>query len=144
MSEKVQAAVELTAAGDKLSAKSLADIADIWFTTLRQRLDADKVAKNLKSLETAAYEVLVAQMRLQGLTSIGGAKVRVGMDPEPDYQPHVKDWPKFYEYILETQDFSLLERRPGKAAIKERWEDDKAVPGVEKFPVYKLTRNEVK
>jgi hypothetical protein len=144
MSEKVQAAVELTASGDKLSAKSLADIADIWFVTMRQRLDADKVAANLKKEETAAYEVLVAQMRMQELTSIGGTRVRVGMNPEPDYQPHVKDWPEFYKYILETQDFSLLERRPGKAAIRERWEDDKTVPGVEKFPVYKLTRSEVK
>jgi hypothetical protein len=33
----------------------------------------------------------------------------------------------------------LSERRPGKAACKERWEAGEIIPGVEKFPVYKLT-----
>jgi hypothetical protein len=133
-----------SAAGEKLEAKTLANIADIWFVTYKDRLAADKAAAVLKDLESAAYALIIEQMRMQELTAIGGSKIRVGMNPDPDYQPHVKDWEKFYAYVLETKDFSFLERRPGKAAIKERWEDGIDVPGVEKFPVYKLTRNEVK
>lgn len=144
MNEILLAASEANANGEKLSAKVLSQIADLWFVTYKERLAADKAAAKLKEVESAAYALIIEQMRSQELTAIGGKKVRVGMAPEPDYQPHVKDWPKFYEYILESKDFSLLERRPGRAAIKERWEDEKEVPGVEKFPIYKLTRQEVK
>ena len=56
----------------------------------------------------------------------------------------VKDWAAVYAHIVETKDFSLLEKRIGKAACKERWEQGVDVPGVEKFPVYKLHESEVK
>lgn len=131
-------------AGKNLSASELADVADIFFATYKERLAADKAAAALKADEVNATRVLLEQMQRQGLTAIGGKRVRLGMDPVPDNQPHVTDWPKFYAYILKTKDFSLLERRPGKAAVKERWEDGKVVPGVEKFPVFKLTKSEVK
>lgn len=142
--DQIKLAAQQSANGVSLEATKLALVADIWFSTYTERLAADKVAAKLKTQEEAAKALLLEQMRMQGLTAIGGAKVRVGMDPTPDYQPHIKDWEVFYKYILKTKDFSLLERRPGRAAIKERWEDGKEVPGVEKFPVYKLTRNEVK
>jgi hypothetical protein len=129
-----------------LTAKELALLADTWFATMQDRLAADKKAAALKSTETLCQTILIAQLRAQELTAIGGSLVRVSIDSEPEYQPHVKDWNEFYKFILQTQDFSLLERRPGKAACRERWavDGDSAVPGVEKFPVYKLRRNEVK
>jgi len=128
----------------KLTAKQLASVADDWFATRKDRYAADKVAMKLKEREQNAYALLIEQMRMQELTAIGGARVRVGMSLEPTYEPHVVDWDSFYAFILETKDFSLLERRPGRSACKERWEDDVVVPGVEKFPVYKLTSSEVK
>lgn len=129
-----------------LTAKELALLADTWWATMQDRLDADKKAAALKSTETLCQTILINQLRAQELTAIGGALVRVSIDSEPDYQPHVKDWEAFYKYILKTKDFSLLERRPGKAACRERWavDGDNAVPGVEKYPVYKLRKNEVK
>lgn len=143
MNPTLEELVQQSADKKRLTAKELAMVADLWFDKYNARLDADKTAAKLKAVEQMAYALLIEQMRFQELTAIGGKKVRVSMDPNPDYQPHVKDWAAFYKYILMTEDFSLLERRPGRAAIKERWEDDKAVPGVEKFPVYKLSRNKV-
>lgn len=57
--------------------------------------------------------------------------------------PSVKDWPKFYAHILKTKDFSLLQKRVSDTAVKERWEAEEQVPGVEPFDIVKvsLTKN---
>lgn len=55
--------------------------------------------------------------------------------------PTVKDWPKLYKHILKKQEFDLLNRALNRAAVQQRWEAGKAVPGVDKFtvPVVSLT-----
>lgn len=126
-----------------LSASELGELADIYHTVRADRLAADKVAGTLKSNESSAEALLIEQMRSQEITACGGQRLRVALGA-PDMVPAVKDWDKYYAYILETGDFSLLERRPGKAACRERWDDGQQIPGVEQFPVYKLSRNEVK
>lgn len=128
-----------------LSATVLGQLADVYHDLRTRRLAADKVAAGLKADETAAEQLLINEMQLQKITAVGGSTLRVSLNlNEPDYVPHVKDWDKFYEYIKQNNAFELLERRPGKAACRERWDDGKQVPGVEKFPVFKLSRNEVK
>ena len=127
-----------------LSATQLGELADLYHEYKTKRLAADKVAANLKSSEAAAHELLIQQMLLQKASAVGGKLLRVSVDlDKPDYVPTVKDWPAFYAYIQETGAFELLERRPGKAACRERWEAQEEVPGVEKFPVYKLSTSKV-
>lgn len=126
-----------------LSAPQLGELADLYTAKRTERLAADKVAAALKADESAAEAMLIEQMRSQEVTACGGKTIRLALSA-PDYVPAVKDWDKYYAYILSTKDFSLLERRPGKAACRERWDDGISIPGVEKFPVYKLSRNEVK
>jgi len=126
-----------------LSASELGELADIYHRVRADRLAADKAAGILKAHEYSAEALLIAQMLSQEITACGGQRLRVAL-AAPDMVPAVKDWDKYYAYILETGDFSLLERRPGKAACRERWDDGQQIPGVEQFPVYKLSRNEVK
>lgn len=128
---------------EPLTASELGELADLYDAARTARLAADKVAATHKADESAAEAMLIEQMRTQEVSACGGSKlvVRIG---SPDMVPAVKDWDKFYAHILKTKDFSLLERRPGKAACRERWEDGKQIPGVEQFPVYKLSRSEVK
>lgn len=142
----LEAIIERGKEGIPLSAKDLALLADAWFVVMQERLAADKAAAALKSRETLCQTILIDQLRTQQLSAIGGMRVRVSMDSEPEYQPHVTDWEAFYKFILKTKDFSLLERRPGKMACRERWllDGDEAIPGVGKFPVYKLRKSEVK
>lgn len=47
--------------------------------------------------------------------------------------PVIDDWKKFYAHIKKTNSFELLNRAPNKAAITERWDAKKEVPGVGKF-----------
>lgn len=127
-----------------MSAADLAALADEYWLVRQQRLDADKVAENLKTQESAAEAMLIAQMRMQSLSAIGGKVARLSLPAVPDYKPAVKDWAALYEHILANRDFSLLQKRVGEAACKERWAANVEVPGVEKFAVYKLSKSEVK
>lgn len=126
-----------------LSASQLGELADLYNAARTARLATDKVAAAYKADESAAEAMLIEQMRTQEVSACGGSRLVVRID-SPDMVPSVNDWDKFYAYILKTKDFSLLERRPGKAACRERWDDGKQIPGVKQFPVYKLSRSEVK
>lgn len=140
-SEDLSLLVTKAAGGDTLTAKELAAIADAFLAAQTERLKADKVAEALKAQETMYQSCVIEQLRKQEISAIGGTAVILELKDED--QPRVEDWALFQKYILKTKDFSLLERRPGKAAIKERWEDGKEVPGVSRFKVYKLSRRKV-
>ena len=127
-----------------MPAAALATLADHYWHTRVKRLAADKVAEELKAEESRAEATLIQQMRQQGLTALGGTAVRLALPTTPDYKPAVKDWQALYDHIVQTGDFSLLQKRAGEAACKERWAAGVEVPGVEKFPVYKLSKSEVK
>lgn len=57
--------------------------------------------------------------------------------------PRVDDWTKFYAHIKKTGDFSLLGRRVGEAAVKEKWEAGKKVPGVVPFTTVSISLTKV-
>jgi len=126
-----------------LSASELAALADAYWQTKTKRLAADKVAAALKTDESAMEAKIIEQMLKQNISATGGKEVILTL-PSPKYEPAVTDWGKYWQYAKEQDDPSLFERRPGRAAIKERWEDGLTVPGVEKFPVYKLSKQGVK
>jgi hypothetical protein len=135
--ESPSAAVELKA----LPADALATLADEYAAARAARLAADRAAEELKKKEVAASTQLIAQLRLQSITSIGGKAARATL--AKNEVPHVKDWDAFYAHIAKTKQFDLLERRPGKLACSSRWEDGVEIPGVEKFPVYTITLSKV-
>lgn len=123
----------------KHTPQQLGALADEYKKLRDERLAADKVVKDLATKEQAAYASLVQQMRLQEITSVGGKVATVSIPVEPEYVPAVSDWSAFWQYAKENDAPEMFERRPGKAACKERWEAGEEIPGVSKFPVYKLT-----
>ena len=127
-----------------MTPQELGEKADEFFNKKTERLAADKVAKALKEEESTLEALLISELRAASITSIGGKKVKASIPVEPDYVPAVNDWAKVQAEIIATGDFSLLEKRIGRAAVKERWENGETVPGVEKFPVYKLSIEKVK
>jgi len=56
----------------------------------------------------------------------------------------VDDWDKFREHILNTGDFSLMNKSISQASIKDVWESGEEVPGVGKFNSVTLSVNKVK
>ncbi len=126
-----------------LSATELAEKADKHWDVKTRRLAADKVSAALKTEESALEAEIILQMQKQQITSIGGKTVIYGL-PKPTMEPVVADWKPFWEFIKLTDDISLFEKRPGRAAIKERWGLGQEIPGVIQFPVYKLSKTGVK
>jgi hypothetical protein len=130
-------------AADTLSAQELGMLADEFWTTKNHRLDADKISKALKTAESSIEAKIIEQMLRQEITAAGGKTIILTM-PTPVEEPVVQDWQAFWQFIKSQDDMSLFEKRPGRAAIKERWANGEAIPGIGKFPVYKLSKQGVK
>jgi hypothetical protein len=53
--------------------------------------------------------------------------------------PTVTDWPAFYHYVAETQQFEFLQKRLSTPAFKERWTAGETVPGVAATQIWDLS-----
>lgn len=108
-----------------------------------ERMHLDRKSRELKKIEDGAESLLLDQIRKNRVLNIQSSYGLTACIQGPKYKPHVQQWDKFYAYILQENDFSLLERRPSAKAIAERWDDKVVVPGVEKYPVYTLLKSRV-
>ncbi len=138
MSVRLQVLVEAAKNGP-LSSAQLGELLQLQDESERMRLDLDRQSRELKKIEDAAESLLLDQIRKNKVLNVQHGNLTASLSG-PKYKPHVQEWPKFYDYILANKDFSLLERRPSAKAISERWDDNQVVPGVEKFPVYSLSK----
>lgn len=129
---------EYAALDRPLTQEELDHLAVLWRSATIERLEYDRKSKKLKDQETVANTLLIQQMRLAHLSAETDTHV-ITVNKDPEYVPHVMDWEAYWGFIIATKDFSLLEKRPGKSACQERWDAGQAIPGVEKYPVYKLT-----
>lgn len=137
-----QRLVDAVRAGKKLSPRAMGELVDTFKAYEAARLLADKAAAQIKEKEVELKNAIIACLQAQQVAVAGGLNYRVELSQED--QPTVKDWQKLYTYITKNQAFDLLERRVSKAAVKARWEDGKTVPGVDKFPVDKLSFSKLK
>jgi hypothetical protein len=78
-------------------------------------------------------------LETRGLTAAGGSVLKVTLRQE--YEPTATTWSKVFVFIKKNDAFDLLQRRLNAAAVKERWNDNIAIPGIEKYPVLKLSES---
>lgn len=120
--------------------KSLGACADLLYQTREKRLtmqkELDKVAKD----EAAIREHIINNLPKSD-TGASGKLARVSVVTKQ--VPQVKDWDKFYAFVKKTGQFDLMQRRLSDGAIKERWENGKAVPGVEPFGAVSVSLNKL-
>ena len=90
--------------------------------TTKKGLSKDKIALEGKLLEA---------MDTQTITSMRGDKATVSISEA--VVPTVDSWDDFYNYILETKQPYLLERRPAVTAFREILETGNEVPGLKPF-----------
>ena len=76
-------------------------------------------------------EHFVQKLAVGESSGVQGLKSRVQVTES--VIPVVEDWTKFYAHIKKTNEFELLNRAPNKAAITERWDSKRQVPGIGKF-----------
>lgn len=116
--------------------KSIGACADLLFTIRQERLAAQKVVDEIKEREQALIEHIIDKVP-KGDTGAAGKHHQVSVYTDPT--PQAQDWDAVFKFIKRTGAFELLQRRLNSAAVKERWEDGKKIPGVEPFNVVKVS-----
>lgn len=99
-----------------------------WRAVRAERIAAEKVAEQIKSKELELKDFIVAAMtsqRYEGIVKEGRMTY-----VRQSQVPMTSDRLSFENYILQTQDLSLLQFRPAVGAIRERLEAGVEVPGI--------------
>lgn len=105
-----------------------AQAADLLYRLKQARLEADKVAKDLKDRENKLKAYLIAELPQSDAKGVVGQLARATIKSKN--VPVVEDWDAFYKHIQATGQFELMQRRVSDSAVKERWDNDETVPGV--------------
>lgn len=113
--------------------KSLAACADALYETKAARLAAQNEIKPLAQFETDLKNYLVDNLPKSQAEGISG-KVSNAKIVRKEI-PKIEDEKKFLAFAKKAGNEDLLKIVPNMEAIQERWENNKAVPGVGKFTV---------
>ena len=128
---------------------SLGEMCDQYYTARAERLAAQKKVDELKDLEAVAEQILLNTLRAQGLE---GAKGHVAtaaikrndtliMDRDEEGNDIGKE--AFLQFMLASQDPSLLQFRPSLTRVKELLEAGEEVPGAKLVKVESISLTKV-
>ena len=121
-------------------AKTPAQRADLLYTIEEIISRQNKVTTEYEKFTSKLEQWFVEQLPTTDATGIAGKVGRVAIETKDIAT--VADWPTFYAHIKKKGEFELLNRAVNQKAVKERWEQNKQVPGVGKFTkkIVRLTR----
>ena len=120
--------------------KTMGACADRLYEVRQERLAQQKIVDQLQAEESALREHIINSLPKTD-TGASGQVARVSVVTKR--VPQVADWDEFYKFIKKTGQFDLMQRRPSDAAIKERWENGKEVPGVDHHQVVTISLNKL-
>jgi hypothetical protein len=121
--------------------KALGACADNLFELRNKRLAEQKKVDDIESEEKALKAHIIENLPKSEASGVAGKFARVTVVTKQ--VPQVKDWDAFYKYVKKTGSFDMMQKRLSDAAIKERWEAGKEVPGVEHFNAVSVSINKV-
>ncbi len=121
--------------------KALGACADKLFELRNKRLAEQKKVDEIAAEETALKNHIIENLPKSEASGVAGKLARVTVVTKQ--VPQVKDWDAFYKYVKKTGSFDLMQKRLTDAAIKERWEAGKEVPGIEHFNAVSVSINKV-
>lgn len=110
--------------------KTMAECADLLYTTRNKRLEEEKKARESQKAETYLTEYIIANLPKSKANGIIGQLAKVERKTKDIYQ--VDDWPVFYANVKRKGAFFLLNKALSVAAVKEIYDSGKTVPGVAK------------
>lgn len=121
--------------------KAMGACADKLFELRNKRLATQKEVDAVAAEETALKNHIIENLPKSEASGVAGKLARVTVVTKQI--PQVKDWDAFYKYVKKTGSFDLMQKRLTDAAIKERWEAGKEIPGVEHFNAVSVSINKV-
>lgn len=115
---------------------------DLLWSLREERKSAEVIVNEIKEKEAAVEAHLMNNFDKSGLD---GAKGKYGLATlKRSTVADVTDWPAFYAYIQKNKAWELLQKRPAITAIRERWDANKVIPGLEPKEVVQLSLTKVK
>jgi hypothetical protein len=126
----------------KLTSKTALRLAQAYVAKRAERLIQDGIAEQLKEEEIKLKQQLMDTMEAIGVKAVGDGVRNYALHTVDE--PTVADWDTLKAHIRKTGEFELLYQRVNPGSVKERWDLGIAVPGVQKFPVLKLSVTKAK
>lgn len=126
---------------DLVISSHLPDLVNHYISVRAQRLELDKQAEIVKQTEEDLKKTIIAKMREQEMKAVGAANGLVKL--QETEEPVAENWNELWQYIKENDAWELLHKRITTTAVRERWNDGIAVPGVGKSTVYKLSVSKI-
>lgn len=121
----------------KIEDMDLGTAIDTLYEKRSERLALEKTVKAFKTEELALrvrIKSLLDQVNLEGAKgSLATASISNSVEPT------IVNWEEFYAYVKANDAFDMLQRRISPTAIKQRWEIDVVVPGVDKFDTWDIS-----
>lgn len=115
----------------------LPDLVNQYISVRAQRLNLEKEAATVEEVEKELSKTIIAKMREGDLKALGASGGLVKL--QETEEPVAENWEEIWKYIKEKDAWELLHKRITVTAVRERWEDGEAVPGVGKITKYKLS-----
>lgn len=121
--------------------KAIGACADLLYNMRANRLLEKKKVDDLETQEKALKEHIIQVLPKSESSGVAGAVARVQVLSAEE--PQVKDWDAFTKHILKTKDLALLTKAINKSYINELYEQGKLPPGIEMFPIIKVSCTKV-
>lgn len=119
---------------------TLGACADLLYDIKTKRLALQNEAEEYQKQEIALTEHIIRVLPKSDTGAMGKHhKVQV----VTHNKPRVVDWMEFFKFVRRNNAFEFLQRRVSEGAVKERWEANKKVPGVETFTAVTLSLTKV-
>jgi hypothetical protein len=126
---------------DTLADMPFGALADLLYDLRQTASQAAHLADSLQEVVSPAVKMLeeyfINSLKVGESSGVQGHKSRVQVTDSPI--PTVEDWAALYEYIRKNKAFELLNKAVNRAAVQERWEAKKKVPGINVFHVKKVS-----
>lgn len=123
-------------------AKSQGQRVDFYYAADAHRKEINRDAKRMDEFLAKLGKWFMQQLPENDTTGVAGKTARIQI--KKDTIPRVTDWPKFHAFIKKNNAFELLNRAVNVKSVKERWDDKKQVPGVDKFDIKKVSLTKIK
>lgn len=131
----------IPALGAKLPKAKMGALVDKYHDIRELRLALGKVAEQVEAEEKRITEHIINNVDADAEGGAVGKRYKGIIKREQ--VPVPEDWDAIYAHIKKTGNFDLLNKALNRAAVKERWEDGKTIPGVASTQVKKLSVTKV-
>ena len=121
---------------------NVAQCADLLYMVTHARLELQHKVTKLAEVESKLEGYIIDNLPKSQASGISGRVAHVQITTK--VVPRVEDWDKLYAHIKKTKAWDLLQRRINTGAVKERWENQKDIPGVGTFNVVSVSCTAVK